>query len=564
MREAPLESRPWHIPSAGSVGYAGPMEQRRSEADRVRPPPGATGRRSVREAAGAWAAGIRGRVIGGVADDPIFSALFALLAVVFLLPLAVTRILPLQDAPGHLAVVQIWRHLDVPGPMSESFRAVGQLSPYLTYYCLLRALGTVMSLEAAQKLLLAVYVVSLPASLAYTLARFGHDRRYSLLSFALVYNTSLIYGFIPNVIALPLFVLSLGLLRSYLDRPSLGREIGVAVLVLLVFLTHLLLAGALALAIPIVFFSRVRTWREVLRRGLFALPTALLGSWWVMHSMGQGRPAGIRIPPAANMPWFLQWTNDVLLGAADEIALLAVAASWLLGAAFSAPAPSERSLPRGHWALGVAGMLVLTTAFFLPKHTTTPVYHWATNCRFVVPALLLLLGGLPAGLRGRRVWVLAPGLAGTLWLGGNLIASFRQFDALVAPLDAVIAAIPERKRVLPLTYDERDGIHQGFTLRQVLFYYEIRKLGYVPYLAEPYPAVTWKAAATPHPSHFRPTDFDYQRHGQYYDYFLATFPPGQEPGPTFPGAGTHVRLVARGGRFAAYENVGPLRPAPGH
>jgi hypothetical protein len=510
-----------------------------------------------------WAAALWRRVIDAATEDLTFSGLFALLSVTFLLPLAVTRILPLQDAPGHLAVVQIWRNLHVPGPMSESFRSVDRLSPYITYYWVLRLLGTLMSLEAAQKLVLAVYVVSLPASLAYALRRFGHDRRYALLSFCFIYNTSFIYGFISNVLAIPLFLLALGLLRSYLDRPSLGREIAVALVVLSVFLTHLLLAGALALALPIVFFSRVQTWREVLRRGLFVLPTLVLACWWVMHSMGEGRFTGNHIPPGANIPWFIQWTNDVLVGDADEIALLTVAASWILAAAFSVPSGAARVLPRGHWALGVSGIVVLTAAFFLPKHTSTPVYHWATNCRFVVPAVLLLLAGGPASLTGRRFWVLAPGLAGTLWMGANLIASFREFGALVGPLDAVIAAIPERKRVLPLTYHEEDGIHRTNALRQVLYYYEIRKFGYVPYLAEPYPAVTWKTSAAPHPSHFRPTDFDYQRHGRYYDYFLTTSPPGQQPGPTFPGAGGNVRLVAQGGRFAAYENIGPLRPPPG-
>jgi hypothetical protein len=503
----------------------------------------------------------QGRLVAALRGDAVFYGLFGVLAVVFLLPLAVARILPLQDAPGHLAVVQIWRHLAQPGPMGESFRSSGELSPYLTYYSLLRVLGVAMPLEWAQKLLLGAYVVGLPAALAYTLGRFGHDRRYALLSFALVYNTPLIYGFISNVLALPLFVLALGLLRAYLDRPSIAREVGLAAVVLLVFLTHLLMAAALAIALPIVFLASVGHWRQIVRRGLFVLPTVLVGSWWVVHSMKQGHTSGVHIPPSANMPWFLQWTNDVLVGDADEVALLAVGASWVLGAMLSASG-GPPALPRGHWALGAAGMVVLTAAFFLPKHMTTPVYHWATNCRFVVPALLLLLGAPPASLAGKRAWVLGPGLAGTLWMGVHVVASFRQFDALVAPLDRVIAAIPERKRVLPLTYDERDGLHQGFALRQVLYYYEIRKLGYVPYLAEPYPAVTWKTGATPHPSHFRPGDFDYQRHGEYYDYFLITTAPGREPGPTFPGAGANVRLVASGGRFAAYENVGPRKPAP--
>jgi hypothetical protein len=541
------------VSPAGGVGYAGRrMNDRPAEAPPAVPPaPTGAAPREI-------PAPLQ-RVADAVRADPVFYSLFALLSVVFLLPLFMTRILPLQDVPGHLAVAQIWRHLSDPGPMGQSFRSSGELSPYLTYYWLLRALGALMSLESAQKLLLVLYVVGLPAALAYTLRRFGHDRRYALLSFALVYNTPLIYGFMSNVIALPLFVVALGLLRAYLDRPSLGREVGLAVVVVLVFLTHLPMAGALAVALPVVFFTGVGSWRLIVRRGLFVLPTLLLGTWWLVHSVKQGPTSGVHLPPSGNMPWFLQWTNDVLVGSADEVALLLVGASWVLAAMLSV---SGRSLPRGHWALGVAGMLVLTAAFFLPKHGTTPVPHWATNCRFVVPALLLLLGALPASLAGRRIWVLAPGLAGTLWMGGNVIASFREFGALTAPLDSVIAAIPERKRVLPLTYNERDGIHQGFALRQALYYYEIRKLGYVPYLVDGYPAVTWKTAATPHPSHFRPTDFDYQRHGQYYDYFMTTLGPGQEAGPTFPGAGANVRLVAKGGRFAAYENIGPLRPAP--
>ena len=49
--------------------------------------------------------------------------------------------------------------------------------------------------------------------------------RVTLLGFAFVYNTSFVYGFIANVLALPLFLWSLGLLKRYLDRPTLRSRL---------------------------------------------------------------------------------------------------------------------------------------------------------------------------------------------------------------------------------------------------------------------------------------------------------------------------------------------------
>jgi hypothetical protein len=53
--------------------------------------------------------------------------------------------------------------------------------------------------------------------------------------------------------------------------------------------------------------------------------------------------------------------------------------------------------------------------------------------------------------------------------------------------------------------------------------------------------------------------FNYDQFGPHYDYFLAVFGEGEAPAATFPGGGANVRLVAKSGRFAAYENIGPLR-----
>ncbi len=489
-------------------------------------------------------------------DDKLFVLLYLALLGVYLAPVVLLRHLPMQDGPAHLALVQIWRHLDGDGVIAREYVARGGMPPYVIYYSLLRILGGLVPLETANRIILGAYVATLPLSVSYLATRFGRDRRYGLLAFPLVYNTPFVYGFTSNVVALPIFVLTVALLKEYLDHPKWTKELGLALLLVLLYLSHVLVAAAFAIAGPIIFFSQVHHPLRIIRRGLFALPAMGIALWW---SRGETKDAGfegVYLSPGENLRAFLTWANDVQLGSFDEYALLALAATLLLCLGARAQA---HATPKAHWSLGLA--VIGVVAFFLmaPAHTTKPYYHWATNVRVVVPALLLLLVLPKARLHGVHLGLILPGLAVFAYTGSKLHQTFGVFDAEVRHLDVVLQQIPANKRVLPLIYDQKDSLHQGFPMRNVLLLYQAKKPGYMPEgLVSDNTPISFRTRRTPGPYWKSPSGFSYRAHGRYYHYYLAGFSKGQTPTESFPGAGGNVRLVARSGRFAAYENIGTL------
>jgi hypothetical protein len=491
-----------------------------------------------------------------VLDDKVFVLLYLALCAVYLAPVLLLRHLPMQDGPAHLALVQIWRHLDGDGVIAKEYVARGGMPPYVTYYTLLRLLGGVWSLQTANRIILAAYVVSLPLAVAYLATRFGRDRRYGLLAFPLIYNTPFVYGFTSNVVALPIFVVTIALLKEYLDRPKWTKELGLALLVILLYFSHVLVAAAFAVGGPIVFFAQVHHPLRVLRRCVFALPALVIALLW---SRGQTESAGFDgqyLSVSQNMTWLLSWTNDVQLGSVDEVALLVLGATLVL---CTIPRAQAFALPRAHWSVALAALGVLALFFVAPAHTTKPLYHWATNVRLVVPALLLLLVVPKAQLRGVQLGLVLPALAFFAHSGISLFQSFSKFDAEVRHLDAVVSVIPENRRVLPLIFDQSDGLHQGYPMRNILLTYQAQKPGYMPEgLVSDNTPIAFRTHRTPGPFYKTPSDFRYSAHGRYYHYYLAGFSKVQQPPETLPHADGNVRLLKRSGRFAVYENVGTL------
>jgi hypothetical protein len=490
--------------------------------------------------------------------DLAFTCLFAVLAIVHLLPLLAARHLPFQDQPAHLAVVEAWRNVDASNLLGAYYAPGKALSPYITYYGSLRLLGVILPLEIANHLILIGYVLALPLAFTYTVTRFGRDRRYGLLGFAFVYNTPLVFGFVSNALAIPLFVLLLGLIKDYLDRPKILKELLLAVLVVALYFTHVLVFVAFACAAPVIFFGQ--TWRPlaILRRCLFMLPAMGVAIYWSVTTAGKKGLDGEYYDIAKTLAQFPYWINNVLVGPADEIALLGVGASWLICLVLR---PTLEELPRAFWSLAVSALPVIVALILLPAHARSPDYHWATNVRLVLPAALLLLSVPLANLRRWRLLALVPAFAGMLWGAGHVFVAFRDFDRTVRPLDEVLQALPYDQRVLGLVYEPKDSLVTGYPLRHVLLLAQVRKRAFMPHsFADDYTPISREKPVTAAFEYSRPKDFSYRVHGRHYHYFLVIAAPNHEPGPTFPGAGGDVRLVTRRGRFGLYENIGALRP----
>jgi hypothetical protein len=491
--------------------------------------------------------------------DRWFAPVFCGLLLLHTLPLMLVVDEPMQDRPGHLSMVTLWEKVGSGSTvMDRGYEQRSGLPPYLTYYSLMRGLSYVLPIESANKLLLALYVWALPVCFMFLLMAFGKDPRYAIFSIPFVYNVCFIFGFIPNILSYPLFLLSLLLLKRMLDRPSLTKEVLWGLTALLLYFTHL--AGFMALAVcgPIVLFSHVRRVRQAVRCSLFALPAVAVALYWFASTFGEKELSAQWSSVPQNVKIFFSWMNNTMVGSVDDITLLVLALT--AGACLLLPVdPSAEQRGPSRWALGAAGLALLVVFFVTPSDVFEPLFQMRSNARLVVPTILLLLT-IPArgDLSGWRRLVLLPLVLMLAWNGVTTVRNFVAFDKQANQLEIVLRSLPANQRVLPLLYDGRDGIHRSATLLQLPMMYIVRKGGYLPYTFAGHPVMPVKFKddkPLPAPHWTRPQDFDFAVHGRYYDYFLAVHPQKQRVPLQLPTAGDAVVLVVREGRMALYKKV---------
>jgi len=452
-------------------------------------------------------------------SDKLFALVFAVLGCVYLYPSFAFEYLPMQDMPGHLAVVRIWSEAGSSSVLGQTYVPRESYAPYLVVYGLLRLLSHVVSLPLAGKMVLVGYALCLPLSVAYTLRSFGRDPRLSLLAFAFIFNRQFVLGFLSSLFAIPLFVFIIGLLKRYLDAPSLRREVTLAVLVILLYFTHGLAALCFAIAGPIVFFLHVWHPKEILRRSIFVWPALGFCLVWALRS-SKGKPfAGQFNPFTTNMSELGHWAVNVLHADIDDYGLVAIVATL---AATAAMVPARRiRVPRSH-AMAVAGIGLLTAFFFLPAHMFQPLEHWGTGGRVVIPGFLLLLGLPSVDFRGARALLLIPALSVMLLARVELGRAMADFDSQARHLDAVIAAMPADQRVMCLVYQKEHPAFEASPFWHILAYYQVRKGGASSdgFVNEDTP-VQWRTAPLPNLNpHVAASAFKYAEMGSSFDYFL--------------------------------------------
>src|SRR5260370_21453473 len=136
------------------------------------------------------------------------------------LPLWLSRHLPLVDLPQHLPLISVLHRIDDPTTIYPRLFAIrSELTPYLGYYYAVSFLNWFLPLDIANKVFLSAYVVGMPLSLAFLLRSLGRPIWPSILSLPFAYGDSFAWGFINYCSAMPLAVLSCGLLVRSISRP---------------------------------------------------------------------------------------------------------------------------------------------------------------------------------------------------------------------------------------------------------------------------------------------------------------------------------------------------------
>jgi len=141
--------------------------------------------------------------------DRLAGAIALLFAV---LPLWVSRHLPMVDLPQHLHLISVLHRIEDPTTIYPKLFAVrAELTPYLGYYYAVSFLNWLLPIEVANKLFLSAYVIGMPLGLAFLLRSLGRPSWPSLLALPFAYGDSFAWGFVNYCSALPLAFFNCGL-----------------------------------------------------------------------------------------------------------------------------------------------------------------------------------------------------------------------------------------------------------------------------------------------------------------------------------------------------------------
>jgi hypothetical protein len=528
-------------------------------------------------------------------DAQAFGIGYLILLPLFLAPLLVTRFLPGLDLPFHLAMTDM---LAKAGSAANPYREfyVGDLGvePYAVHYMALKFLGRFMSLMAAQKVIVGIYVAGLPLALAALLAACRRSRVPALLAFPLAYNLTLHYGFISFALSLPILLALLAALGRFLlaDEVRSSWALATAAAAALLFLCHLqnFLFGLCAAA-AFILFSGVPWRRRVL--GLFSFVPAigLLLYWHFSREFefaAEERKSfafawqalrGERLGDLGARPiWedFAQRFRDLpfhlLRGYVDQIdvaasrALLIVLGTlFVLGmAGFMAP---RSVLPRGR--LRFAGVIVfggtLVAYLGLPHHLRS--YELMTFYpRFSV--LMVLMGTLliPGALRriegfGRLLVLVPPMLLGAFF-GIEVVRHYRFYDAEVADFAAVLDKTPPGGRALGLVYDRLSRVMriESAMVGMPSLYAALRRsptsmvpIFYCGMRHMPCRRLD-KGKSMPDPGPWGTHSLSPAAAVDFFDYFFVRLPPG---GPIFGAEINRLELLAHEGSWLVYKRKEP-------
>jgi len=379
---------------------------------------------------------------------------------------------PTQDGPAHLYIASVLR-LMAAGPGSvfaDFFQTNWNYQPNLFAYAALYTLLGYVPPEIAEKLLISLYLISLPLAAAFTAWRGGgRPALMALLTLPVALSHTFFMGFYNYGFSQVLFLIGLGLWFGLAERPTAGRHAALGLAALLAFFCHIFGAAAL------LFVAACGTvWRiaadgrsqdagtltlsdhaiRLLRQGwpvaLALLPTFILILEFVINR--EGASGGTGDDFLRRLLLLVTFSFVIALNPADwifAVGYLAVAAFMTYQAVRQrrqAPLPSD-TMP-----LCIASLAFVGLYFAMPANMSGSSFVMERLLPFIYLTFALWFSSLPASrlfLRNVAVFLAALGVA----LPVYRYAQMRDIDGQLSPYYALAEHIGEGSTLLALRVD---------------------------------------------------------------------------------------------------------------
>jgi len=214
-------------------------------------------------------------------DAQPFIVVFVTLICLHVILMAVSRLYPFIDLPNHLAAATINRYYGDSSNMFSTYYSLDLFPKPNVFHLLFCSLPVFGSVELANRIFLCLSVILLPVSVLLLIRKLGGNRWLSLLSFLLLYNYNVTWGFLGFSFAIPFILFFLYLCIDFIERGRWKTGGAAAGLLVLLFFVHALAALFCLLIFIVYCLLSGKTPIRIMERCAAIAPAAvLLIFWW--------------------------------------------------------------------------------------------------------------------------------------------------------------------------------------------------------------------------------------------------------------------------------------------
>lgn len=488
--------------------------------------------------------------------------------------------LPIVDLPQHLHLISVLQRLDDPSTLyPETFARREGFTPYLGYYYAVIGLTQVLPLEDANRLVLCLFILGWPLSLAFLLRSLSRSPLPALLTLPFAFGDNFAWGFINYLAAVPLTFLCCGAFLRSLSSTTRRWwwALASSALALLTLAFHPLPVVLLGLALPLLLLTTgipedaslntsKRLWARTPALLSFLPALAVFTAWAIGRLRAQSSaaagdpldalgpafsPENLHFPTTEeNFEGFFYLIGNVFHDGSDTAAsYLALAVG--LGVGITAHLRGKSSVGEGRverWRLLIFAGFALYLYFVLPAHIHR--YMYFLNYRLAAVAAALFVAATPVVERWSKRVVAASSLVCSIILAIALIRGFTAFAPEQHAIERLALATEPRPTVMSVIYDPGSPVvthtvhfHAGATIARLRggapdLSFAVTSHSPVKYVDRPPP---------PPPSKWPPEEDQWVRLAQVFDYFLVI---GAHPSRAFgERLGTELEVVTREGDF---------------
>jgi hypothetical protein len=188
------------------------------------------------------------------------------------------------DLPQHAAQIRLLHELHDPSFRFASLYEIHWFTPYLIGYMLAYVLSFVVSITTACKLVLSVTIAVLPLVTGELLRDFEADPFWAVLTVPGLLGFAYQWGLLNFIVAAPLGLLFLSAILRHLRRPTATSFGVIAVLVNLLFFSHILICAFCCVVAVLIVVARAKSFREVAHLAFPLISVAPLAIEWVLDS----------------------------------------------------------------------------------------------------------------------------------------------------------------------------------------------------------------------------------------------------------------------------------------